>query len=102
GEASVQIVVAVGHSQARLAGRDGVAGRVLLVDGDAGAEEGAARASLGLAHVGGDFLMSVGGADGGQIGRQRLGVQLVDAGLVHVGAIGVGDLLLVRTGGQVG
>ncbi|MNJ33251.1 hypothetical protein D3C77_279320 [compost metagenome] len=102
GEAGVQIVVAVGHPQARLARRHGVTGRVLLIDGDAGAEEGPAGAPLGLAHVDGELLMGVGGADGVQIGGQRLGVQLIDARLVDEGAVGVGDLLLVRAGDQVG
>jgi hypothetical protein len=46
--------------------------------------------------------MGVGGADGGQVGPQRLVVQRLDPGLVHVGAVGVGDLLFVRAGDQVG
>ncbi|MNT10174.1 hypothetical protein D3C72_1449890 [compost metagenome] len=45
--------------------------------------------------------MRVGGADGGEIGLQRLGVELLDARLVDVAAIGVGDLGLIRTGRQV-
>ena len=102
GVARVQIIVAVGQADARLAGGDDVAGRLLGVDGDAGAEEGAAEPADGLAHIGGQLLMAVGGADGRQIGLQRLGVQLLDAGLVHIGAVGVGDLGLVRPGRQVG
>ncbi|MNQ84425.1 hypothetical protein D3C85_995520 [compost metagenome] len=100
-ETGVQIVVAVRQADPRLARRDGVAGRVLLVDGDAGAEEGGADPALGLTHVGGDLLMGVGGADSGQEGLQRLGVQRLDARLVNIAAIGVGNLGLVRTRSQV-
>ena len=99
--AGVQIVVAVGQAQARLAGRDDVAGRLFRIDGDAGAEEGRAEAADSLTHIDGHLLMAVGGADRGQIGLQRLGVQLLDTRLVDVGAIGVGDLGLVRAGGQI-
>ncbi|MNS69861.1 hypothetical protein D3C72_1031890 [compost metagenome] len=57
---------------------------------------------MGLTHVGGDLLVRVGGADSRQEGLQRLGVQGFNARLVDVGAIGVGDLGLVRTRLQVG
>src|SRR5690606_14505966 len=102
GPALFQIVVAVGQAEPRLAGRDDVAGRRLLVGRDAGAEDRAADAALGLAHVDGGLLMGVGGANGGEVGLQRLGVQRLDAGLVHIGAVGGGDLLLVRARRQVG
>src|SRR5690606_6787510 len=97
-----QVVVAVGQADAALAGRNGVAGRRLGIDGDAGAEEGRAQAADRPAHVGRHLLMAVGGADGGQVGLQRLCVEGLDAGLVGVGAVGVGDLGLIRAGRQVG
>ena len=99
--AGVQIVVAVRQTQPALAHRGDIFVGAFGIDRDAGAEDRRSGAALRRTHIGRHALMGVGGADGGQIGLQRLGVQRLDPRLVHIAAIGVGHLGLVRAGRQV-
>ena len=46
--------------------------------------------------------MGVRRADGGEVGLERLGVERLKPSLIHIGTVGVGDLLFVGAGNQVG
>ena len=102
GPAGFEIVVAVRQADTGLAGRDHVTGRGLLIDRDARPEERDANAALGLTHIDGHGVMGVRGADGGEVWLKRPGVERLEPCLIHIGAVGVGDLLFIGAGDQVG
>ncbi|MNI20573.1 hypothetical protein D3C73_740610 [compost metagenome] len=98
GEVGLQIIVAVRQAQTALTQIGRVDVRVLQVLEHRQAEQGAAEAFVAGAHQAGHVAMVRHGADGGQVGGQGLGAQLVHTGLVHEAGVQGADLLGVGVG----
>ncbi|MNQ72169.1 hypothetical protein D3C85_868670 [compost metagenome] len=97
-EVGLQVVVAVRQAQAPLAHIGRVEVGVLQVLEHIDAEQGAAEARVAFAHQASHAAVVGDGADGGQVSGERLGAQLVDAGLVHEAGVEGADLLRIGVG----
>ncbi len=95
GVLALQVVVAVGQAQARLAHADDVDFRVLVVRADAQPEDRAAEAHVRPAHIGGHLGLGLDRGDGVQLRRKRGDVELFGGLLVHHGVVERLDLDVV-------
>ncbi len=102
GELGLDIIVPVGQAHARGVDIDRILGRRLGVRADPDVEDRRLERLDAVAHGAGDVRAGALGADGVQVRGQGRGVQLVDPGLVHEGAIGGAHLDPVGVGKLAG
>ena len=100
-EVVAQVVLAVGQSEAGLGEVERVLVGVLSVVADAGADERAAEAGVRAGHQAGHVVVGLGLLHRVDVGLDRLGVELLDRGLVEERAVDGGDLRLVAAGLEV-